>query len=158
MDTKAGLHYTWEISWCINCHRLQATFNSFIGQKFNYHLLSHEKDVWCSDLSALYVMWPLPFHFAPTFTAIRDGQYFKYMYLKCIFEIQNILITLKKIECILYLNIFNLSIFVFSKYIKYFLPINLFIRLLVSCINKFRHATFMYDSIYNWVMKCSLFL
>ncbi len=31
-------------------------------------------------------------------------------------------------------NTFNLSIFVFSKYIKYFLPINLFIRL-ISCIN-----------------------
>ncbi len=38
----------------------------------------------------------------------------------------------KKIECILYLNTFNRSIFVFS---KYFLPINLFIRLLISCIN-----------------------
>ncbi len=38
----------------------------------------------------------------------------------------------KILFCILNLNTFNLSIFVFS---KYFLPINLFIRLLISCIN-----------------------
>ncbi len=44
----------------------------------------------------------------------RDRQYFKYMYLK--YKILFcILIPLKKIKCILYLNTFNLSIFIFSK-------------------------------------------
>ncbi len=57
------------------------------------------------------------------FIIFRDGQHFKYMYLKYVFEIQNIFG--KKNKCILYLNTFR----------KYFLPIKLFIKLLVSCIN-----------------------
>ncbi len=42
---------------------------------------------------------------------------------------------LEKKLCILYLNTFKISIFVFSKYIKYFVPVNLFMRVLISCIN-----------------------
>ncbi len=42
--------------------------------------------------------------------------------------------TIEKIECILYLNTFNLAIFVFSNYIKYVLPIDLFIRLLYQLV------------------------
>ncbi len=45
--------------------------------------------------------------------------------------------------CILYLNTFNLSIFVFSKYIKYFLPINL---LLDSTSSDLKYATFIHVS------------
>uniref|UniRef100_A0A672L1H6 AMP deaminase n=1 Tax=Sinocyclocheilus grahami TaxID=75366 RepID=A0A672L1H6_SINGR len=51
-----------------------------------------------------------------------DGQYFRYMYLKYVFEIQN---------TILYFVFEILCIFVFSKYIKYFVPVNLFIRVLI---------------------------
>ncbi len=56
--------------------------------------------------------------------------------------------TFEKIKCILYLNTFNLSIFVFSKYIQYFLPINLFIRgwFPVSTSSDIKHATFIHVS------------
>ncbi len=78
------------------------------------------------------------------FSGSKVSPYVIYALLPCsmlILNLQDLLLfTHCKVEmCSCYLkvnfNTFNLSIFVFSKYIKYFLPINLFIRLLVSCIN-----------------------
>jgi len=46
-----------------------------------------------------------------------------------------ILKPLKDIKCMLYLNKLKFTIFVFSKYIIYFVPVKLFIRLLISSTN-----------------------
>ncbi len=59
----------------------------------------------------------------------RDEQYLWYVYLKYIIEIQKYFVQKTNLSTI------TLSVFGFSKYIKYVVPVSLFIRLLHSWYN-----------------------